>query len=308
MRQGWQAHLAERAEHCERLEAVLAQHVFVVTDEHLLDEPECGLAALRHEHARRSQDAAHVYDLLEYSGPPKAVVATGLKRAVASVFAAQDVLAHVHAGAVQTVQAAATHADHNRTRHPRWTGNATFMTEARVRGAECPAPRDDLLRRFLHTRVGYTPQHANLTRVARAVARHLVAVTECQLETARTLARFWECAAGAWNVVVEGTGALAGWELAARALESALQVDEHAERPQAWVLADEVRSVADAAVTAMARTSSATVVTDAIKRYHEGRTAAVVARRWLDTLCCGFVGPAPLVDAPFDGCVPAHHA
>jgi hypothetical protein len=230
-----------------------------------------------------------------------------VKRAVTNVAIAQDVLEQIHERAIGTVQLAAARSSYKNASRPRWTGNASFLADAQGGDPRCTAHHDDVLRKFMESSVVYTPQHANLTRIVRAAARHVDAMTHCQLALARTLARFWECAGVAWNVVVDGALAVVGWENAVRDLEGAMHADRHAARPEPWKLADTIAGVSTAAVSALARTPSAEMVMAGI-RVHENQTDAAVARRWLDTLCCAFVAPAPLVDADFVGCTPAHHS
>ena len=285
---------------------VLSLQDIVLTDEHLLDASDCDQAALRYEERRRLDDYSHALDVITYRGPPKGVVATSTKRSVANVAIAQDVLEHTFQRAVDVLRLATIRARSSNSSLHRWGGNASFLADARTIDPMCPAPKDDVLRDFLESIVSYTPQHANLTRVVRAAARHVYAMSLCQVSLWRSLSRFWECTGTAWNVITDGTLAIVGWENSLRELDIAIQVDVHAPRPEAWKIAESIASVSTAAVSALSRHPVAELVISGLRVY-ENRTDSSVSQRWLDTLCCGFVRPDPVVVAEFDGCTPAHH-
>jgi hypothetical protein len=304
----WEKQSVWQQRQCETLQTVLRGRYIISIDASVLHDSgtdPCWYVALNWEQEREQQGSKHLYDKLQSTSVPKAVLAVEVKHAVLAFGEGGDSLDKNLEVALHMSRASLAQVNNILRRN---TSN-TYCILGQVPGeflgelTKCNGNTDQLLGSFLETsRASFTPEHANMTLVIRKAARYILDVGMCQLKVSQRVLHFWECAG--YNLHIKQIGSSAALALFERNLEilrQSLRADITSIRPDSETLSNELLTTADAFLNV------ASVGTILGQRVHESFLLHTDNEHfWIDILCCSVKSPQPLISNTELRCLPFH--
>jgi hypothetical protein len=304
----WEKQGVLQQQRCEALQKILRGHYIISIDASVLHDSgskPCWHVALNWEQEHEQRGSNHLYDKLQSTSVPKAVLAVEVKHAVHAFGIGGDFLDKNLALAVHMSSASLARVNDILRLNTSITHGigGQVPVEFVLEIAKCTGDTNRLLMSFLESsRASFTPEHANMTLVVRNAAQYILDVGTCQLKVSKRVLHFWECVGYNLHIKQIGPDApLASLERNLEILRQSLRTDISSIRPDSETLSHDLLTTADAFLNV------ASIGTILSQRVHETFLLHTATEHfWVDILCCSVKSPQPLISNTELHCLPVH--